>query len=258
MKSNKVVSRSCDDIDEVQMSYAEVKAIASGNPLIKEKSDIENELRKLDALRSNYQVNRYDIEGKIKIIYPNKIEKIKKSMDEIKNDIQRREKYNTGNEEFTMLIKGKTVDKIEDAANLFTTLAKNLPLGSNEQIAEYAGFKISVQKGVMYTDVAKICVEGNHKYYFDLSDKPIGNITKIRNTLKKMENVLGDFDNKLKIVENNLNTAIEEYGKPFEQQERFDKLLARKTELEMILSKDNMIKDDDDNRDIMQHTRKGR
>lgn len=258
MKSNKVVSRSCDDIDEVQMSYAEVKAIASGNPLIKEKSDIENELRKLDALRSNYQVNRYDMEGKIKIIYPNKIEKIKKSMDEIKNDIQRREKYNTGNEEFTMLIKGKTVDKIEDAANLFTTLAKNLPLGSNEQIAEYAGFKISVQKGVMYTDVAKICVEGNHKYYFDLSDKPIGNITKIRNTLKKMENVLGDFDNKLKIVENNLNTAIEEYGKPFEQQERFDKLLARKTELEMILSKDNMIKDDDDNRDIMQHTRKGR
>lgn len=245
MKGN-VMSRSCEDIDETKMSYAEMKAVASGNPLIKERSDVENELQRIHSLKNSYNQNRYRLERNIKSVYPKEIDRLKKKETLIQKDILIRDSNVLQDDEFQMIIQGKVFNELEPAATLFTELAASVKNdGEKHEIGEYAGFTIYAMKNWSFNGVDHIVVSGNYDYTFDLSTKPTGNIQKMRNVLKKLDQVLQNTIQSRNSIEKNLEDAKIEYEKNFEYEDKYEKLVARMEELDFLLSQDDKLEEEE-------------
>ncbi len=245
-----VVERTCSDIDEAVLNYAEMKAIASGNPLIREKMQVDSEVSKLNLLKRNFMAGKYRLEKDYKQILPSKKEKYENYIENIKADIILRNKsslYSQKTEpqvEFSMIIHGKEVTERKKAGELISNTFRALPADGKElECGFYAGFKVYLYKASMFLKNGldlKIILKGNMTYTINVTDTTeIGCVMKIQNAIRGLESTLKKHKQNLEEVEKALISTKEELENPFPKEDKLNDLLCRQRELDELLSIDD-------------------
>ena len=231
--------RSCEDIDESALSYAEVKALATGNPYIKEKMDLDIQVSKLKLIKANHTSQKYRLEDNIAKHYPQQIAVLKERIEGFQKDIATYQQDKPLDPEaFSMKIGNVQYADKKDAGVALVAMCKEMTT-TNEQvpIGEYMGMKLSVgfdsfnRKFVMN-------VKGQISHNLELGSDPLGNITRINNTLDAMVGQLEDSVQKLTNVEKQLENAKIEVTKPFAQESEMNEKLNRLLELNSLLNMD--------------------
>ena len=220
--SGKNPSREMEDIDTTVLNYAEVKAIATGNPLIKRKMELDIELQRLRILESQYRADRYSLEDDVVKHYPVKLAGLTETVKGLEADIARRDAHVTlgedGGAEFYMRLGKHEFTERKDAGEmLLKAVSSNQYAG--KVIGFYRGFEIIPQGMDKFTDNAKITLKGSLSYTLELSDSDIGSITRIENGLNRLEEGLSDNRRKIEDVQRQLEAAKAQLTVPFEQKE---------------------------------------
>ncbi|CAK7011147.1 MAG: hypothetical protein TIS_02165 [Tissierella sp.] len=257
--TSKSVARNCEDIDETVLSYAEVKALATGNPRIKEKMELDNDITRLRVLKSSYDNQKYTLQDNFTFKYPKLIDECNQQLERINKDIEKRNmntKINTetNKEEFSIVINKEIFVDREKAGELLQTQYSKVEAGKDLHIGEYKGFDLLLKKSLYYEEY-DIIINGNYRYKINLGDNPGGNITRIENGLRGLENKIKSLEEQLSNHNRNLEQSKLEYEKPFQYEEELNKKLARQFELnqELDLSKDkDEIVEVDDNEEVIE------
>lgn len=219
--TSKTPVRVAEDVDEATLNYAEIKALATGNPLIREKMDLDNEVSKLKILESNFKTNRYKLEDKVYKDYPKEIEKLKIQIEHINKDISNTEKLNEDENKFTsIMVDGVKESDKKRAGELLLQKIKSLKVGEDkeEKLADYRNFEIYGRYNSFFNSYTAI-VKGQGKYYGEFGTDTLGNITRLDNILDKLPERLEDTKTKLDTVEKQLETAKLEIQKDFPQKD---------------------------------------
>lgn len=233
--TSKTPARVAEDVDENTLSYAEIKALATGNPLIKEKMDLDIEVTKLKMLEGNYKSNLYSLEDKIIKTYPREIEKYEKSIEGAKKDIARTEPQGTGDNKFTSIKIGD--EEIKDrkiAGDKILEAIKGIKLRDKKVIGEYRGFPIEVTYSVI-TNEHNFNLKGSNNHYGDLGQNRDGNITRMDNVIDKIPDSLKRFEERLVATKEQFEIAKEEVKKPFDKAEELKNKVARLAEINKLL-----------------------
>lgn len=264
--TSKDISRTCEDIDDVMLDYAEMKAIASGNPLIKEKMEVDNRVKELEILKHNYTSSKYKIEAMVKREYPAKIERLNASLDKYLADQKvKNENINTcvGENLFKITLGNTVYTDRKEAGEKLNKMLLGLQVGTTISVGSFCGFSLTAS--ARYTSEGKekeIHLVGESSYDAVLSSSETGNITRIVNLLALVDNYVDTAKNRIAENELNIKAGLEELEKPFAHEEEYQTLLARQIELETLLSKEadektneidgeSIIEEDIDNLNMM-------
>ena len=241
--TSKTPVRVTEDVDESALNYAEIKALATGNPLIKEKMDLDMEVNKLALLEANYKSNLYRLEDKILKFYPNAINETETKIQNIEKDLKIIEPLGPGENKFTSIkIDGKVItDKKEAGIQLLKKIKSVGAVDKKNEIAEYRGFKVSTYFST-YDNKYKLSLKGNAEYFAEFGADPNGNILRMDNLIEKIPEIKKDFENKLTTYQEELNNAKEEVVKPFQQEKILKEKKERLNELNKLLDMGNIKK----------------
>ncbi|MBQ8962270.1 MAG: hypothetical protein IJ089_00535 [Clostridia bacterium] len=231
--------RACEDVDDTALSYAEIKALATGNPYIKEKMDLDIQVAKLRMLRANYTSQIYRLESQIARSYPSQITATKQRIDNLEADKAAAEPVLAlDKDSFQMKVSGVVYTERKEAGEALIkactaakSVSQELPVG------EYHGFRLSVSYDT-FANNFELAVRGQGKYTIKLGADPSGNITRINNLLEGFSGSLNDAKRKLTTLEQQLQTAQEEVAKPFPQEQELIQKQARLSELNALLNMD--------------------
>ena len=231
--------RSCEDIDEAALSYAEVKALATGNPYIKEKMDLDIQVSKLKLLKANHTSQRYRLEDNIAKHYPMQITALKERLEGYRADIQTYAAHKPVNKDaFSMKIGNRTyTDKKEAGAALIDMCRSAKQPNMAVTIGEYQGFKMSVSFDSFFSKFT-ISLKGSLSHEVEIGADPLGNLQRLSNALEGMTGKMADVEQKLSNVEHQLETAKVEVTKPFAQEQELAEKLERLAELNTLLNMD--------------------
>jgi len=229
--TSKSVARSCEDVDETVLSYAEIKALATGNPYIKEKIDVDNEVARLTLLKTAYNNNKYKMEDNFKSKYPNLITEAKQRTDNIKKDIEIRDQNKK--EEFEIIISNKTYDNREDAGAIIKVLSDNATSTEEKQIGRFNGFDLFIKK--KHLSFNELILKGNSTYTIELGDSPHGNMVRLENVIKNLESNIFKLEDKIIEYNRNMEESKSEFEKPFEHEEALTEKSRRQFELDELL-----------------------
>ena len=236
--------RSCEDIDEAALTYAEVKALATGNPYIKEKMDLDIQVSKLKLMKANHTSQKYRLEDNIAKNYPQQISALKERIAGMKADIAT---YNANKpadkDMFAMTVAGKTYDDRKEAGTAIIGICKEMKQANvSVPIGEYLGMKMNVTFD-SFSRKFTLNMKGNLSHAVEIGSDPSGNITRIGNAMEGMTKQLEDAIAKLSNVEQQLETAKIEVGKPFPQEQELNDKLTRLAELNSLLDMDEKGED---------------
>ena len=231
--------RSCEDIDEAALSYAEVKALATGNPYIKEKMDLDIQVSKLKLLKANHTSQRYRLEDNIAKHYPMQITALKERLEGYRADIQTYAAHKPVDKDaFSMKIGNCTyTDKKEAGAALIDMCRSAKQPNMAVTIGEYQGFKMSVSFDSFFSKFT-ISLKGSLSHEVEIGADPLGNLQRLSNALEGMTGKMADVEQKLSNVEHQLETAKVEVTKPFAQEQELAEKLERLAELNALLNMD--------------------
>lgn len=231
--------RSCEDIDEAALSYAEVKALATGNPYIKEKMDLDIQVSKLKLLKANHTSQRYRLEDNIAKHYPMQITALKERLEGYRTDIQTYAVHKPVDKDaFSMKIGNRTyTDKKEAGAALIDMCRSAKQPNMAVTIGEYQGFKMSVSFDSFFSKFT-ISLKGSLSHEVEIGADPLGNLQRLSNALEGMTGKMADVEQKLSNVEHQLETAKVEVTKPFAQEQELAEKLERLAELNALLNMD--------------------
>lgn len=249
------VARSCADVDEAVMNYAEMKAVASGNPLIKEKMDVDASVSRLQLLKRSFNSNKYKLEMDLQKVLPERRDNIKNLIDKLEKDIAIRnssELYanmhigdlkNEDDQEsfpFSMDFNGNIITERRKAGEMIQSMFQKISVHDPKvDFATYAGFTVGVKKTNTFMDSGiayNIILTGNLEYTIDtIVGSDIGNITRIQNAVKKLDDKLIEYQNKLQEIDASIVSTRNEYEKPFVKEDELKALLARQAELNCLL-----------------------
>ena len=231
--------RSCEDIDEAALSYAEVKALATGNPYIKEKMDLDIQVSKLKLLKANHTSQRYRLEDNIAKHYPMQITALKERLEGYRADIQTYAAHKPVDKDaFSMKIGNRTyTDKKEAGAALIDMCRSAKQPNMAVTIGEFQGFKMSVSFDSFFSKFT-ISLKGSLSHEVEIGADPLGNLQRLSNTLEGMTGKMADVEQKLSNVEHQLETAKVEVTKPFAQEQELAEKLERLAELNALLNMD--------------------
>lgn len=242
--TSKSIARNCEDIDETVLSYAEVKALATGDTRIKEKMELDNDIARLRVLKSSYDNQKYTLQDNFTFKYPKLINECEQQLENILMDIEKRNmntriNSKTNKEEFSIVINGEFFNEREKAGELLLAQYPKVESSNELHIGEYKGFDLLLKKSLFYEEY-DIIVKGSYRYKITLGDNPGGNITRIENGLKGLENRIKAIEEQISNHKRNLEQSKLEYEKPFKYEEELKVKLARQFELnqELDLSKD--------------------
>jgi hypothetical protein len=251
------VARSCADIDETVLNYAQMKAAASDNPLIKEKMEVDSDVTRLQLLKRNFMSSRYNLERELKNVLPEKREHLKAAIQNVTADIEMRNssqlfKGNADNDgeveiektPFSMTFSGKEVTERKIAGEFVNDVLKKTTVHDGKvKFACYAGFDICAKKelGAFGSEVYYfLIIKGKHEYEVNVNfDGGIGSILKMQNAVRNIDRKLDEFQRRLSEVEDSINTSQLEYDKPFQKEDELQRLLVRQQELNELLYEDN-------------------
>ena len=237
--TSKAPVRSCEDVDEAALSYAEVKALATGNPAVKEKMALDVDVAKLKLLKANHMNNQYRLEDDIARNIPQQIAKLTEIIDRYKADIAHFFEYKiTDPEQFSMEISGKVFTEKKEAGAALLAVCKEIKsVDAAMDIGSYQGFNMRIQfdswskefiLSVKHESVAKV----------RLGADALGNITRINNLLESYPEKLAEAEQRLETVQEQMTNAKEEVGKPFPKEEELNQKLERLSELNALLNMD--------------------
>ena len=231
--------RSCEDIDEAALSYAEVKALATGNPYIKEKMDLDIQVSKLKLLKANHTSQRYRLEDNIAKHYPMQITALKERLEGYRTDIQTYTAHKPVDKDvFSMKIGNRTyTDKKEAGAALIDMCRSAKQPNMAVTIGEYQDFKMSVSFDSFFSKFT-VSLKGSLSHEVEIGADPLGNLQRLSNALEGMTGKMADVEQKLSNVEHQLETAKVEVTKPFAQEQELAEKLERLAELNALLNMD--------------------
>ncbi|MDX5004605.1 MULTISPECIES: helicase-related protein [Streptococcus] len=233
--TSKTPVRVAEDVDESSLNYAEIKALATGDPKIKEKMDLDNEVTKLKMLEANYKSNRYRLEDKVAKNYPEEIARTEKLIESVKKDILEVEPKAEGEEKFTSITIGgvKILDKKLAGERLLEAISK-VKINESKVIGKYRNMDLEVSYN-FFTNEHNFSLNGAAKHSGELGTSADGNITRLDNALEKMPEKLKRLEEKLFSTKEQLENAKEELQKPFEKADELKNKVLRLAELNKLL-----------------------
>lgn len=231
--------RSCEDVDEAALSYAEVKALATGNPYIKEKMDLDIQVSKLKLMKANHTSQKYRLEDNITQHYPHQIAVFKERIEGFTADMEKYAKNKPEDkEQFFMQVGGKPYTDKKEAGTAIIAMCKEIKgINASADVGEYLGFKLNVTFD-SFNNKFVMNVKGAMSHPMEVGSDPLGNITRINNVLEAMPVQLEEAQTKLSNVEHQLETAKAEVDKPFQQEAELSEKLERLAELNALLNMD--------------------
>ena len=230
--------RSCEDVDEQALSYAEIKALCAGNPLIKEKMDLDVQVAKLKVLKADHQSQKFRLQDKLLTKFPADIQETNAHIAGLKADAQLAAAHPQGKEEFCgMTIKGVTYDEKKTAGDRLVLACSELPNAEEKVIGSYRGFELSLRFDAFRTEYQAL-LKGQRKYTVPLGTDPLGNIIRLDNSLNNFPERINSAENELATLHQQQAAAQIEVEKPFPQEEELAEKSARLAELNAQLDVD--------------------
>lgn len=231
--------RSCEDVDDTALSYAEVKALATGNPAIKEKMALDVEVSKLKLLKANFVSNHYRLEDDIAKNFPQQIAVLKESIEGYKADLEQYQANKiTDPEKFVMEVGGTVFyEKKEAGAALLAVCQSMKQADAMINVGQYQGFSIRL-KFDSWNKEFILSLKNENVYRVSLGSDENGNIIRINNALEAIPQKLAEAERKLETVQGQLKNAMEEVKKPFPKEEELNQKLERLSELNALLNMD--------------------
>ena len=233
--TSKTPVRVAEDVDESSLNYAEIKALATGNPKIKEKMDLDNEVTKLKMLEANYKSNRYRLEDKVAKNYPEEIARTEKLIEAVKKDISEVEPKAEGEEKFTSItINGEKISDKKIAGEKLLEAISKVKINESKFIGKYRNMDLEVSYN-FFTNEHNFSLNGAAKHSGELGASADGNIIRLDNALEKMPEKLNRLEEKLISTKEQLENAKEELKKPFEKADELKTKVLRLAELNKLL-----------------------
>ena len=230
--------RSCDDVDEQALSYAEIKALCAGNPLIKEKMDLDVQVAKLKVLKADHQSQKFRLQDKLLTKFPADIRETNAYIDGVKADAQLAAAHPQVQEGFCgMTIKGVTYDEKKTAGERLVLACSELPNAEEKVIGSYRGFELSLRFDTYRSEYQAI-LKGQRRYPVPLGTDPLGNIIRLDNSLNNFPERINSAENELATLHQQQAAAQIEVEKPFPQEEELTEKSARLAELNAQLDVD--------------------
>ena len=235
--TSKAVSRTCEDIDEATLSYAEIKAVATGNPLIKEKMEIDNDVQRLKLLKASYDNQRYALQDNFMIRYPKLIKAANEKLACVREDIKLRDKELLEHPDFAITVGKFTYTERADGGAVMLEAVSKCKTGDTTALGSFHGFELLVEKNFM--GVNYLILRGKTEYKVELSTSPVGNMVKLENCFNGIHENEEYLLKKIEQYENDLAASKEEYEKPFMHEEELQQKLSRQFELNAQLDLEN-------------------
>ena len=235
--------RSCDDVDEQALSYAEIKALCAGNPLIKEKMDLDVQVAKLKVLKADHQSQKFRLQDKLLTKFPADIRETNAYIAGVKADAQLSAAHPQVQEGFCgMTIKGVTYDEKKTAGERLVLACSELPNAEEKVIGSYRGFELSLRFATYRSEYQAI-LKGQRRYPVPLGTDPLGNIIRLDNSLNNFPERINSAENELATLHQQQAAAQIEVEKPFPQEEELAEKSARLAELNAQLDVDEKSHD---------------
>ena len=242
--------REAEDIDETTLTYAEIKAITAANPKIKRKMEVDAEIARLRVLEGQYKKNLYSLQDKIRKDYPEDIKRQELLIERVQRDKELIPTNYADPEAFSISVQGTVyTDRKEGGKALTEALYASKP---ETVVAEYCGFKISINPMSALTNEREITLTGEGQYVIGISDSASGNLTRLDNFIEDFPKREERLKNRLKQLNDDLAIAKEQVEKPFEHTEHLQELISEQTQLntELNLDKQEEVITDDESSDI--------
>ena len=230
--------RSCDDVDEQALSYAEIKALCAGNPLIKEKMDLDVQVAKLKVLKADHQSQKFRLEDKLLTKFPAEIQEQTAKIAALKSDAEIAAAHPQDKENLCgMVIKGMTYDEKKTAGERLILACMELPNTEEQLVGSYRGFELSLRFDTFRNEHQAV-LKGKLKYPVPLGSDPHGNIVRLDNALSNFADRITSAENELDTLKQQQAAAQIEVEKPFPQEEELAEKSARLAELNAQLDVD--------------------
>ena len=252
--TSKSVSRTCEDIDEATLSYAEIKAVATGNPLIKEKMELDNAVQRLKLLKSSYDSQKYGMQDNFMIRYPKLIKAAEEKLACVREDIKVRDAEIIANPEFAVKVGKATYAERADGGTMILEAISKCKTGETTAIGSFHGFELLTEKNFMGTNY--LVLRGKTEYKVELSTSPVGNMVKLENAFNGIYENEGFLLKKIDQYQHDLESSKLEYEKPFAYEQELQEKLARQFELNAQLDLENAKVEDADLNAIEEKGRK--
>ena len=231
--------RSAEDIDETALSYAEIKMLATGNPYIKEKMDLDIQVQKLKMLKSNFLSEKYGLEDKVIKFYPQQIAYLKSRVEGLTKDVETAKLHPKPIDEqpLGMMVSGVSYSEKAEAGQAIINACKSMNSPNAIPLGEYRGFQMELYFDTVQRNYV-VKLKGETSRDVPLGDDSHGNIVRIDNGIERFEEALADTKNSLENTEKQFETAKQEIEKPFAKEEELGAKTARLDELNILLNMD--------------------
>ena len=231
--------RACDDVDDTALTYAEIKALATGNPYIKEKMDLDIQVSKLKLMRANHTSQIYSLESDIARRYPAEITAAKERIAGLKADLAvAKPLLEQDKEKFSITVEDRVYTDRKEAGSAILAACAAMKIAKTEgQIADLGGFAISSRFDA-FAQTFKLAIKRQSSYTIELGSDPAGNIQRILNALASIEKTLPQVERRLETLQQQLAEAKEEVQRPFPQEAELNEKSARLAELNALLDMD--------------------
>ena len=232
--TNRSSARSCEDLEGAALSYAEVKALAAGNPEIKERMDLEISVTKLRALKREYQTERYRLEDALQRSLPAQESAEQERLEKMQRDVECLSQDQGA--EFAMVIQGKMLKSRADAAKALTEALKQCTPGEYKTMGIFQGFTLSAKADPWNAGMYQLKAEANCTYHFASGDSVAGIVTRLENQVRRIPELIENSKNELIRIKKEMQNTREELTKPWPMEEELEYKENRLTELNTRLS----------------------
>lgn len=240
--TSRTVSRTCEDIDEATLSYAEIKAVATGNPLIKEKMELDNDLQRLKLLKASYDSQRYTFQDDFMLRYPKLIKAAEEKLKCVRTDIEARDKELLKGDEFAIKLGNMTYTERSDGGTAMLEMLSRCKSGDTYGLGSFRGFELLIEKN--YRGVNYMILRGKTEYKVEMSTSPVGNMIKLDNLFNSLNENEEFLIKKIEQYKRDLESSKAEYEKPFAYEKELKDKLKRQAELNAMLDLEKSIDTD--------------
>lgn len=247
--TSRELARSCEDVDETVLNFAEIKAVASGNPLIMEKIEVDNEVTRLRILKTAHEGKQFALQDAFTFQYPKKIQWLEKQLQLLKKDLERRNQAMGKEPEFAITLRGQLYQGHKEAGEILRAILDNVTAFTEHEIGTYKGFPLFVKKDMTEQ---MVIVRGESDYVVELKNSDSGNMVRLENRVNALDDTVEDIQRKIRSCETEIKNAKLEYEKPFP----YEMLLREKISRQMEIDAELEIKDQEENREVEEKSQK--
>lgn len=246
--TSRELARICEDIDETVLNFAEIKAVASENPLIMEKIQVDNEVARLRILKAAHEGKRFALQDAVTFQYPKRIQSLEKELQSLQKDLERRNQAMEVQPGFAITLQGKVYEKHKEAGEVLRGIIEGVTAFTRHEVGMYKGFQVFVQKDMMEP---VLFLQGEKEYSVELKSSDSGNMVRMENRLNALDKAVEDVQKEIKTCENEIKNAKQEYEKPFPYEELLKENITRQMEIDAELE----IKDQEECVEVQEETK---